>query len=71
MDVYDELDNEMFDDEDATYVRTPHSILYDLISDEYGFDVGRWTPKLWEHIFEDFMEELEKAGYVSKKEETE
>ena len=51
--------------EDAKFVITPEYYLYMTIS-EYGIDPGEWIPKIWTHIFEDFMEGLEKMGYVEK-----
>lgn len=55
------------DDEDATYVLTPHCILYETLKG-FGIQIGQWYPSLWEHIFEDFMEKLVDVGYVNKKE---
>ena len=57
-----------FDDfpENAKFVVTPEFLLYQTIS-EYGIDLGPWTAKIWEHIFEDFMKGLEKQGVVEKK----
>lgn len=51
--------------EDAKLVITPEYLLYRIISD-YGIDPGEWVPKIWEHIFNDFMLGLEKQGVVSK-----
>ena len=51
--------------EDAKFVITPEYLLYQIISD-YGINTGEWVPKIWEHIFEDFMLGLEKQGIVSK-----
>lgn len=51
--------------EGAKLVITPECLLYRIISD-YGIDPGEWVPKIWEHIFEDFMDGLEKQGIVSK-----
>ncbi len=58
---------EMMEDfpEDAKFVITPECLLYQIISD-YGIDTGEWVPKIWEHIYEDFMDGLEKQGIVSK-----
>lgn len=52
------------DDNDRSMI-APEFLLYQTIS-EYGIDPGDWTPKIWLHIYEDFMEGLEKAGYVRK-----
>ena len=51
--------------EDVRFAITPEYLLYMIISD-YGIDPGEWVPKIWEHIFEDFMAGLEKQGIVSK-----
>ena len=51
--------------EDAKFVITPEYLLYQIISD-YGINTGEWVPKIWEHIFEDFMDGLEKQGIISK-----
>ena len=56
--------------EDAKFVITPEYYLYMTIS-EYGIDPGKWIPKIWTHIFEDFMGGLEKMGYVEKKSDEE
>lgn len=51
--------------EDAKFVITPEYLLYLIISD-YGIDPGEWIPRIWQHIYEDFMDGLEKQGVVSK-----
>lgn len=51
--------------EDAKFVITPEYLLYQIISD-YGINTGEWVPKIWEHIFEDFMLGLEKQGIIGK-----
>ena len=51
--------------DDAKLVITPEYLLYQIISD-YGINPGEWVPKIWEHIFEDFMAGLEEHGIVSK-----
>ena len=56
--------------EDTKFMITPEHLLYLIISD-YGIDPGEWVPKIWEHIFEDFMAGLEKQGIVSKVSEKE
>ena len=61
---------EDFDDENARYVLTPHAILYETLRG-YGIDVGKWYQKLWESIFETFMNDLERSGYVEKKSDEE
>ena len=57
--------NEINIDDNDKFVIAPESLLYQTIS-EYGIDPGEWTPKIWLHIYEDFMDGLEKAGYVRK-----
>ena len=58
---------EMMEDlpEGAKLVITPEYLLYRIISD-YGIDPGEWVPRIWQHIYEDFMDGLEKQGIVSK-----
>lgn len=51
--------------DDEMYVITPHCLLYETLKD-YGIEVGPWLPKMWDHIFNDFMEGLCKSGYISK-----
>ena len=51
--------------DDAKFVITPESLLYLTISD-YGIDPGEWVPKIWQHIYEDFMEGLEKTNVVER-----
>ena len=51
--------------EGAKFAITPEYLLYRIISD-YGIDPGEWVPKIWQHIYEDFMDGLEKQGIVSK-----
>lgn len=52
-------------DDDAKYKLTEHFILY-LVLKEYGIAVGEWYPTLWNHIYDDFMKQLEQAGYIEK-----
>ena len=58
---------EMMEDlpEGAKLAITPEYLLYRIISD-YGIDPGEWIPRIWQHIYEDFMDGLEKQGIVSK-----
>lgn len=53
------------DDDDAKYRLTEHFILY-LVLKEYGIAVGEWYPTLWNHLYDDFMKQLEQAGYIEK-----
>ena len=59
---------EMLEDfpEDVKFVLTEEYLLFRIITDDYGVDVGEWRPKLWKSIFEDFMEGLEKMGTIVK-----
>lgn len=57
--------NEINNDDNDKFVLAPELLLYQTIS-EYGIDPGEWTQKIWLHIYEDFMDCLEKAGYVRK-----
>ena len=59
---------EMLEDfpEDAKFVVTEEYLLFNIITDDYGIDVGVWRPKLWRSIFMDFMEGLEKMGTIAK-----
>ena len=50
---------------DAKLAIIPEYLLYLIISD-YGIDTGEWIPRIWQHIYEDFMDGLEKQGIVSK-----
>ena len=52
-------------DDDAKYVLSAPYILYETVS--RVAKVGDWDPGLWEFIYEYFMKNLEKAGYVCKK----
>jgi len=55
--------------EDVKFVLSEEYLLFTIITDDYGIDVGVWRPKLWRSIYEDFMEGLEKIGTVVKKDE--
>lgn len=52
-------------DDNFQFVITPECLLYQIIS-EYGIDPGPWVAKIWRHIYEDFMEGLEKQGIICK-----
>lgn len=52
-------------DDNDRFMIAPEFLLYQTIS-EYGIDTGDWTPKIWLHIYEDFMECLEKQGVIGK-----
>ena len=51
--------------EGVKFVITPEFLLYQVISD-YGIDPGDWIPRIWQHIYEDFMDGLEKQRIISK-----
>lgn len=52
---------------DETYALTPWGCLYAVLLD-YGIDVSHITPKMGEHMVNDFMESMMRAGYVTEKE---
>lgn len=51
--------------EEELYVLTPWGCLVGVLLD-YGIEVSHIKGRVGEHIVEDFMEAMEKAGYVSK-----
>ena len=53
------------EENDEKYVLTPWGCLYGVLLD-YGIDVSHIKGRVGEHIVEDFMEAMEKAGYISK-----
>lgn len=52
--------------DEEVYVLTPYGVLLSVM-DDYGIDVNHITPRMAEHLFEDFMEALCKQGYVGKR----
>ncbi len=56
------------EEDEEKYVLTPWGCLYGVMLD-YGIDVSSIRGRVGEHIVEDFMEAMEKAGYVTKSEE--
>ena len=52
--------------DNEVYVLTPYGVLLSVMGD-YGIDVSHITPRVAEHLFDDFMEALCKQGYVSRK----
>ncbi len=52
-------------DNDEMYVLTEWGCLGSVLAD-YGIDIARISCKVGEHIIEDFMELLERCGYVEK-----
>ena len=66
----DNINNEFgvdddFDDDDVKYCLTPWGCLYATLTD-FGIDVDHITGRVGELLVEDFMEAMQKAGYVSK-----
>lgn len=59
----DTIDN--VNDKNEEYVLTEWACLYLTLLD-YGIDASHIPGKVGEHIVEDFMEMMEKAGYVRK-----
>lgn len=58
------------EDEDTEYRPTLYRCLLYVMKD-YNIDVSHITPKMAEHLFEDFMEKLIRAGYVDRREDNE
>jgi len=56
------------EDEEVKYVITPWGCLVSVLLG-YGIDVSHFKGRVGEHIVEDFMEAMEKAGYITKSEE--
>ena len=52
--------------DEEVYCLTPYAVLLSVMGD-YGIDVSRITPRVAEHMFDDFMEALCKQGYVEPK----
>ena len=53
------------EDDNVEYTFTPWGCLA-CILDEYGVDITGVTGKIGEHLVEDFMELMEKCGYVRR-----
>lgn len=62
---FEEEKEEDEEDEEVKYVITPWGCLVSVLFD-YGIDVSHFKGRVGEHIVEDFMEAMERAGYVSK-----
>lgn len=62
---YFEGERNQEESEEESYVITPWGCLYCTLLD-YGIDLSHIKGRVGEHIVEDFMEAMEKAGYVSK-----
>ena len=50
------------------YFITPWGCLSSVL-DDYNIDTSHITPKMGEHMVEDFMDAMVKSGHVVKKEE--
>lgn len=59
---------DVFDDENGVYVLSPWGCLESTLR-EYGIDVSHVSGRVGTHIVEDFMEDMVRAGHVSKSEE--
>ena len=57
-------------EEEEMYVLTPWGCLYSVLTD-YNIPVDSVPGRVGEHIVEDFMEAMAKAGYVAKAEDKE
>lgn len=56
----------MEENKDEVYGLTPWGCMYAVLED-YGFDPERLTPKMGEHMVEDFMQAMVNAGLVRRK----
>ena len=54
--------------EEKTFTLTPYGVLLSVMAD-YGISVSHITPRMAEHLFEDYMEALMRCGYVERKEQ--
>lgn len=66
---FDSNNDDVFDD-DMQFVLTPWGCLASVLED-YGIDISRVKSKIGGHIVDDFMELMERAGYVVHHEEGE
>ena len=62
-----EMQKETNEDEEA-YVLSPWGCLA-VVMNDYNVDYSHLTPKMGEHMVNDFMETMERVGYVSRREE--
>ena len=56
--------------EEEKYILTPWGCLWGVLND-YGIDLSNITPAIGEHMVEDFMTAMVKAGYLAKGEDDE
>ena len=52
-------------DEEEKYVLSPWGCLMGVLMD-YGIDTSHITPRMGEHMVNDFMQHMENAGYIRK-----
>lgn len=57
-------------EEEVVYVLTPWGCLMGVLMD-YGIDISHITTKMGEHMVNDFLQSMEKAGYIGKIQEGE
>ena len=60
----------MNEENEEEYRLTLWGCLVEVLED-YNISTGSLTPRMGEHLVEDFMELLEKQGYIRKREEEE
>lgn len=56
-------EDDIADDDDVRYVLSPWGCL-SVVLEDYGIDISRISGKVGSHIVEDFLELMEKAGYI-------
>lgn len=56
-------EDDIIDDDDVKYVLSPWGCL-SVVLEDYGIDISRISGKVGSHIVEDFLELMEKAGYI-------
>lgn len=58
-------EDDITDDDDVKYVLSPWGCL-SVVLEDYGINISRISGKVGSHIVEDFMELMEKSGYILK-----